>query len=123
MAEVLKQIASGVYRVDATRRSNSISVLLVADGDGWALVDAGVPGSSLPIQEALASLGAGPSELRRIYITHCDPDHIGGLPAVKWWAPEAEVASSELEAQVLSGTRPPDPVSNPLLRLYARRLR
>lgn len=122
MAEVLKQIASGVYRVDATRRSNSISVLLVADGDGWALVDAGVPGSSLPIQEALASLGAGPSELRRIYITHCDPDHIGGLPAVKWWAPEAEVASSELEAQVLSGTRPPDPVSNPLLRLYARRL-
>jgi glyoxylase-like metal-dependent hydrolase (beta-lactamase superfamily II) len=85
-------------------------------------VDAGVPGSSLPIQEALASLGAGPSELRRIYITHCDPDHIGGLPAVKWWAPEAEVASSELEAQVLSGTRPPDPVSNPLLRLYARRL-
>jgi glyoxylase-like metal-dependent hydrolase (beta-lactamase superfamily II) len=122
MAEILKQIASGVYRVDATRRSNSISVLLVADGDGWALVDAGVPGSSLPIQEALASLGAGPSELRRIYITHCDPDHIGGLPAVKWWAPEAEVASSELEAQVLSGTRPPDPVSNPLLRLYARRL-
>ena len=122
MAEVLKQIASGVYRVDATRRSNSISVLLVADGDGWALVDAGVPGSSLPIQEALASLGAGPSELRRIYITHCDPDHIGGLPAVKWWAPKAEVASSELEAQVLSGTRPPDPVSNPLLRLYARRL-
>jgi glyoxylase-like metal-dependent hydrolase (beta-lactamase superfamily II) len=85
-------------------------------------VDAGVPGSSLPIQEALASLGADPSELRRIYITHCDPDHIGGLPAVKWWAPEAEVASSELEAQVLSGTRPPDPVSNPLLRLYARRL-
>jgi glyoxylase-like metal-dependent hydrolase (beta-lactamase superfamily II) len=122
MAEILKQIASGVYRVDATRCSNSISVLLVADGDGWALVDAGVPGSSLPIQEALASLGAGPSELRRIYITHCDPDHIGGLPAVKWWAPEAEVASSELEAQVLSGTRPPDPVSNPLLRLYARRL-
>jgi hypothetical protein len=34
MAEVLKQIASGVYRVDATRRSNSISVLLVADGAG-----------------------------------------------------------------------------------------
>jgi glyoxylase-like metal-dependent hydrolase (beta-lactamase superfamily II) len=31
--------------------------------------------------------------------------------------------SSEPEAQVLSGERPPDPPSNPLLRLYARRLK
>jgi len=123
MTKAPERIASGVYRVDATRRSNSISVLLVAEDDGWALVDAGVQGSSLPIQEALASLGAGPGELRRIYITHCDPDHIGGLPAVKWWAPEAEVVSSELEAQVLAGERPPDPVSNPVLRLYAKRLK
>ena len=118
-----ERIGTGVYRLDASGRSNSISVLLVADSDGWALVDTGVRGSSLPIQEALASLGAGPGELRRIYITHCDPDHIGGLPAVKWWAPEAEVVTSEPEARVLSGERPPDPVSNPLLRLYARRLK
>jgi len=118
-----ERIGTGVYRLDASGRSNSISVLLVTDSDGWALVDTGVRGSSLPIQEALASLGAGPGELRRIYITHCDPDHIGGLPAVKWWAPEAEVVTSEPEARVLSGERPPDPVSNPLLRLYARRLK
>jgi glyoxylase-like metal-dependent hydrolase (beta-lactamase superfamily II) len=123
MAKDPERIATGVYRLDATGRSNSISVLLVAEDDGWALVDTGVRGSSLPIQEALASLGAGPGELRRIYITHCDPDHIGGLPAVKWWAPEAEVVSSEPEARVLSGERLPDPVSNPLLRLYARRLK
>jgi glyoxylase-like metal-dependent hydrolase (beta-lactamase superfamily II) len=123
MVRAPEQIASGVYRVDATGRSNSISVLLITEGDGWALVDTGVQGSSLPIQEALASLGAGPSGLRRIYITHHDPDHIGGLPAVKWWAPKAEVVSSELEAQVISGKRTPDPVSNPLLRLYAQRLK
>jgi glyoxylase-like metal-dependent hydrolase (beta-lactamase superfamily II) len=123
MAKSPEQIAPGVYRVDAIKRSYAVSLLLVADRDGWALVDTGVPGSSLPIQEALATLGAGPSELKRIYITHCDPDHVGGLPAVKWWAPEAEVLSSELEAQVISGKRPPDPVSNPLLRLYAQRLK
>lgn len=123
MAKDPERIAPGVYRLDASGRSNSISVLLVAEDDGWALVDTGVRGSSLPIQEALASLGAGPEGLRRIYITHCDPDHIGGLPAVKWWAPEAEVVSSEPEAQVLTGERPPDPLSNPLLRLYARRLK
>jgi ribonuclease BN (tRNA processing enzyme) len=123
MVSATEAIASGVYRVDATKRSNSISVLLVAEDDGWALVDTGVEGSSLPIQEALASLGAGPSDLRRIYLTHHDPDHIGGLSGVKWWAPEAEVVSSELEAQVISGERPSDPKSNPLIRLYARRLR
>lgn len=122
MVRAPEQIASGVYRVDATSRSNSISVLLVAEGSGWVLVDTGVQGSSLPIQEALASLGAAPSDLRRIYLTHHDPDHIGGLTGVKWWATEAEVVASELEAQVISGERPPDPKSNPLVRMYARRL-
>jgi glyoxylase-like metal-dependent hydrolase (beta-lactamase superfamily II) len=123
MVNATERIAPGVYRVDATKRSNSISVLLVAESDGWALVDTGVEGSSLPIQEALSSLGAGPSDLKQIYLTHHDPDHIGGLPSVTWWASEAEIVSSELEAQVISGRRPADPKWNPLIRMYARRLR
>ncbi len=116
-----EQIAPGVYRVDAIGIPNAISVLLLTDSDGWTLVDAGVRGSALRIQEALSALGAGPDELRYIYLTHHHLDHIGGLPAVRWWATQAQVGATEHEAQVISGERPLDPPSNALFRFFARR--
>src|ERR671932_2813726 len=116
-----EQIAPGVYRVDAIGIPNAISVLLLDNSDGWTLVDAGVRGSALRIQEALAALGAGPDELRHIYLTHHHLDHIGGLPAVRWWATQAQVGATEHEAQVISGERPIDPPSNAIFRLFARR--
>ena len=123
MSEAPEQITSGVYRVDAGRYSNAISVLLLEEEDGWALVDTGVgPGSAMRIQEAMAALGARPSELKHIFLTHHDPDHIGGLSAVRWWATEAEVAASEHEARVISGNRSPDPYSNSLSHFIAQRL-
>jgi hypothetical protein len=67
MAKVPEQVASGVYRVDVGPYSNAISVLLIADEEGWALVDAGSPASPFRIQGALASLQARPDELKRIY--------------------------------------------------------
>src|SRR4051812_31501158 len=88
---VPERIASGVYRVDALRFSNAISLLLVEDSDGWSLVDTGVGSSVGPIREALSALGGKPEALRRIYLTHHRSDHIGGLPGVRQWALEAEV--------------------------------
>ena len=121
MARPPEQIAPGVYRVDTVGIPNAISVLLVADTDGWTLVDTGVRSGALRIQEALSTLGAGPGDLRRIYLTHHHGDHTGGLPTVRWWATQAEVVASEHEAQVISGERPPDPPSNALFRSFAQR--
>jgi glyoxylase-like metal-dependent hydrolase (beta-lactamase superfamily II) len=121
MAKAPEQIASGVYRIDAGLYSNAISVLLVADEDGWALVDTGTHASALRIQGALASLEAGPDELKHIYLTHHHPDHIGGLPAVRWWATQAEVVAPHHEAQIISGERPPDTPSSRTGAFIARR--
>jgi glyoxylase-like metal-dependent hydrolase (beta-lactamase superfamily II) len=121
MARAPEQIAPGVYRVDTIGIPNAISVLLIADSEGWMLVDTGLRSGALAIQEALTALGAGPRDLRRIYLTHHHLDHIGGLPAVRWWATEAEVVASEHEAQVISGERPLDPPSNKLFRFFARK--
>jgi glyoxylase-like metal-dependent hydrolase (beta-lactamase superfamily II) len=64
MAKVPEQVASGVYRVDAGPYSSAISVLLIADEEGWALVDTGTPASPFRIQGALASLEATGASLR-----------------------------------------------------------
>jgi glyoxylase-like metal-dependent hydrolase (beta-lactamase superfamily II) len=121
MAKVPEQIASGVYRVDAGPYSNAISVLLIADEEGWALVDTGSRASPFRIQEALASLEVGPDELKRIYLTHHHPDHIGGLPAVLWWATQAQVVAPYLEAPIISGEHPPDIPPSKLGAFIARR--
>jgi glyoxylase-like metal-dependent hydrolase (beta-lactamase superfamily II) len=121
MAKVPEQVASGVYRVDAGPYSNVISVLLIADEEGWALVDTGSRASPFRIQGALASLAVGPDELKRIYLTHHHPDHIGGLPAVLWWATQAEVVAAHLEARIISGEHPPDTPPSKLGAFIARR--
>jgi glyoxylase-like metal-dependent hydrolase (beta-lactamase superfamily II) len=64
---------------------------------------------------------APPPRGPRPYLSHHHGDHIGGLPAVRWWATEAEVVTSEHEGQVISGRRPPDPPSNALFRFFAQR--
>lgn len=111
-----EQIAEGVYRVDALPIPNAISVLLIEGDDGWTLVDTGLGISAGRIQSALRALGASPSDLRRIVLTHHHPDHIGGLPGMRAWAPAVEVWASVGEAGIIAGTRPADPMRNPVLR-------
>jgi glyoxylase-like metal-dependent hydrolase (beta-lactamase superfamily II) len=113
-------VAPGVYRVDAIRFSNAINVLLLENDDGWTLVDTGVGGSVSRIKDALASLGSGPEDLRRIFLTHQHDDHTGGAQGLLRWAPHAEVGASEHEAGVISGRRAKDPQSNPVLGYLAR---
>ena len=113
-------VAPGVYRVDAVGLKNAISVLLVEDGEGWTLVDTGVPPSAGRIKAAIAALGWGPGDLRRIFLTHHHGDHTGGLKELLEWAPEAKVAATAYEAEVISGRRGYDRSSSPIVRFALR---
>lgn len=115
-----ERVAPGVYRVDAIMLSNAISVLLVEDNDGWTLVDTGLGSSAGRIRDALVALGGKPENLKRVFLTHHHSDHIGGLPGVREWAPEAEIVASERETEVISGEREPDLPSGAFLRYVSR---
>lgn len=116
-------VAPGVYRVDAVGLKNAISVLLVEDGDGWTLVDTGVPPSAGRIEASVAALGSGPADLKRIFLTHHHGDHTGGLKDLLEWAPGAGVAATAHEAEVISGRRGYDPASSALMRFALRNQR
>ena len=113
-------VAFGVYRVDAVRPKNVLNVLVIEDGEGWTLVDTGVPPSPQRIKSAIAALGSGPDDLKRIFLTHHHGDHTGGLKELLGWAPEAKVATTAREAEVISGRRGYDPASSRMVRFALR---
>jgi ribonuclease Z len=53
------------------------SAVLVQDGDGAVLLDAGEP-----VSQTIQSLGLGREFLRAVFVSHCHGDHVAGLPAL-----------------------------------------
>lgn len=112
-----EEIGAGVYRIDAHSISNGTNVLAISNADGWTLIDTGTTGGPKRIQPALSALGVAPTKLTAIYLTHHHPDHIGGLPGMREWAPNAEIVAPEYEAEIIRGKRPPDRSSNAVIRV------
>jgi len=71
------QVAPGVY---AVRAVGSTAYLL--GGIQLSLVDAGGPGSAPRILSYIRRLEHQPRDLTRIFVTHVDLDHAGGLAAL-----------------------------------------
>jgi len=74
------EIAPGVLwaRLPLPFRLDHINLYFLDDGDGWAVIDAGI--ASDAAKEAWDALLAGPlrgRRLTRLIVTHAHPDHIG----------------------------------------------
>ena len=65
--------------VDELRFGQSLCVL--RDSSGVTMVDAGLPATpeGWPLMSGLTELGIAPDQVTRVFITHRDADHIGGL--------------------------------------------
>lgn len=65
----------------------------LAGEDGVNLVDAGfgTPAATEAMTEQLAGLGYAPSDIKRLFITHAHPDHIGMAGWIKEQSPDVEI--------------------------------
>lgn len=56
-----------------------INGFMLRDDDGQVtLIDFGVKKSGPRVLAALSAIGSGPSDVTRLMLTHCHPDHVGG---------------------------------------------
>lgn len=78
--------------------------LILDDREGATLVDAGVPGMTSAIEEALSTLSLSLADVRRVIVTHHDLDHIGSLPDIVART-NADVLALEAEVPFVQGER------------------
>ncbi len=75
--------------------------------NGLMLVDCGNPGFLPKLEKAMAGEGMSPGDIKKILITHQDPDHVGALKALLDKYPRIEVFCSPEQAPGITGMAKP----------------
>jgi len=73
-------VADGVFRLAKA----GVNCYVVADSDGLVLIDGGLPRTWPRLMSVLASLGATPSDLSAVVLTHGHFDHVGMCDRLRW---------------------------------------
>jgi glyoxylase-like metal-dependent hydrolase (beta-lactamase superfamily II) len=110
------QLAPGIWRIPLI--GDYVNGFLFRDDDGQVcIVDMGMPFSATKVLAAVASIGSGPSDVTRLLLTHCHPDHAGGAARVQRATGRPVDVHAEDAEYVRTGTQPQrDPaVRRPLL--------
>jgi glyoxylase-like metal-dependent hydrolase (beta-lactamase superfamily II) len=74
------EIISGVHKIDGVSGANCY---LVTSDTEMILIDTGLPGNGKKIVEYVTGIGKNPSEIKYIFLTHSDMDHIGSAMELK----------------------------------------
>ena len=86
------ELAPGVYSL-GVHKGFATHAFLVADDDGFTLIDTLFDADGLVIANQLRALGGTLADLKRIVVTHAHRSHLGGLAALRTMV-EAEQAGS-----------------------------
>ncbi len=104
-------LAPGVWRIPLI--GDFVNGFMLRDDDGQVtLIDMGIASSGAKVIAALRSVGSDPSEVTRLMLTHCHPDHAGGAAYVAEQTGRPVDVHQADAAYVRTGTQPDvDPTS------------
>ncbi len=83
----------------------AVNIFVIEHAGELTLIDAGYPQDAPAVLAALRELGKPLSAVTNIVVTHCHPDHAGGLAAIKA-ATGAAVWMHRADADVVRGVTP-----------------
>jgi glyoxylase-like metal-dependent hydrolase (beta-lactamase superfamily II) len=116
----ISEVAPGILRLELPidlPGLGHVNTYALEDGDGFALVDPGLPGKASweALTDRLDRAGIPLRRVHSVIVTHSHPDHFGGAGLLAehsgariiasdrfrtFWEPEPETADGELEVQV-----------------------
>ena len=83
-------------------KNSFVNLYLILEPEGMTLIDTGMPkGGAKLVLETIKNLGREAKDLKRILITHADPDHTGSVQALKA-ATGASVYASRLDGEKMA---------------------
>jgi len=102
------KLAKNVALLPISREgTGDLNLVLAWDEKNLVLIDAGVPGQTEDISNAIANEGFNAKDLTHIIITHQDWDHIGCVADLQKLAPSLRVVAHADEAPYLDGRTTP----------------
>ena len=94
----MKQVMPGLWEIDEI--GQGVHCYLWEWSQGYTLIDTGFAKDASTILESLRRNKVALHAIRRIIVTHADPDHSGGVPQIKR-ATQAEVVCHAVEKEFL----------------------
>src|SRR4051812_40545436 len=126
----ISEVAPGILRLELPidlPGLGHVNTYALEDGDGFALVDPGLPGKASwdALTDRLDRAGIPLRRVHSVIVTHSHPDHFGGAGLLAessgariiasdrfrtFWEPEPETADGELELRAGDSEEPRDRV-------------
>lgn len=94
----MKQLTQGLWEIDEI--GQNVHCYLWEWSEGYTLIDTGFPKDARTIMDALIRNKVALHAIRRVIVTHADPDHSGGLAQLKR-ATQAQVVCHAVEKEYL----------------------
>ena len=94
----MKQVIQGLWEIDEI--GQEVHCYLWEWEEGYTLIDTGFPKDARTIMDALVGNKVALHAIRRIIVTHADPDHSGGLAQLRR-ATQATVVCHAVEKEYL----------------------
>jgi len=98
---MVTELAEGVWWIDL----GGTNAYLVDDDGVLTLVDAGMPWHADDVAAAIADAGYAVSDVERVFVTHYDMDHVGGLSRLDDL--DATIYVGERDADLVAGRSSP----------------